>query len=349
MRILVYGAGNIGQLYAARLAGAGHDVALLARGARLAELSEHGIRLEDASDGRRTTQFVKTVGSLEPGDAYDLAIVALPGSAVASVLPVLAANRGTPSVLFFGNSVAGPDRPLDALGGHRVLFGFPGAAAVRRGDALRYVILPARQQPTTVGEVDGRRSARVQAIAAAIESAGFPVAISKHIDAWLKTHAAEILPTAAALYACGLDVDRFARTRDGLLLMLRAVREGHRVLAAGGIPVTPGSHRIFSILPEPLLLPLIRRAITDETASIQIGHAGAARDEMKTLDAGLREMARSAGIETPAMDRLRAYLDAGTPPLADGSREIAPSRHALMVIVGALLAIALGLALVTPV
>ncbi len=45
MKILIYGAGNIGSLYAAKLKDAGHDVTILARGARLREIREHGILL----------------------------------------------------------------------------------------------------------------------------------------------------------------------------------------------------------------------------------------------------------------------------------------------------------------
>ena len=43
MQILVYGAGPLGSLFAARLRAAGHDVSILARGQRLAELHEYGI------------------------------------------------------------------------------------------------------------------------------------------------------------------------------------------------------------------------------------------------------------------------------------------------------------------
>ena len=46
-RVLVYGAGVQGGLYAARLHQAGLDVSLLARGRRLADLREHGIVLEN--------------------------------------------------------------------------------------------------------------------------------------------------------------------------------------------------------------------------------------------------------------------------------------------------------------
>ena len=45
MKILVYGAGNLGSLYAAKLKDAGHDVTILARGKRLHSIREHGILL----------------------------------------------------------------------------------------------------------------------------------------------------------------------------------------------------------------------------------------------------------------------------------------------------------------
>jgi 2-dehydropantoate 2-reductase len=47
MRILVYPAGVQGSLYGARLKEAGQDVAILARGKRLAELRARGVILVD--------------------------------------------------------------------------------------------------------------------------------------------------------------------------------------------------------------------------------------------------------------------------------------------------------------
>jgi hypothetical protein len=52
MNILVYGAGVLGSLYAARLRSAGHRVSLLARGRRLADLRRYGLALENAITGR---------------------------------------------------------------------------------------------------------------------------------------------------------------------------------------------------------------------------------------------------------------------------------------------------------
>ena len=56
MKILVYGAGNIGSLYAAKLKNAGNDVAILATGKRLSEIRERGILLQDFLSGDETWQ-----------------------------------------------------------------------------------------------------------------------------------------------------------------------------------------------------------------------------------------------------------------------------------------------------
>lgn len=221
MRILVYDAGNIGSLYAALLSDAGHEVSILARGKRLATIAEVGIELEDFATGKRTTARPKVVERLELNDVYDLILVAIGREHVSEVLPVLAANR-SPSVLFLGNNPAGPKALVDALGADRVLLGFPGAAGVPGDRGIRYLILKKADQPTTIGELDGSSSPRLRAIASALESAGFPVAICDQMDAWLKTHAAEILPTAYALYMAAGDAQRLARTRDALVLMIRS-------------------------------------------------------------------------------------------------------------------------------
>lgn len=47
MNILMYGAGVLGSLYAARLQEADQHVSLLARGQRFQDLRDHGIVLED--------------------------------------------------------------------------------------------------------------------------------------------------------------------------------------------------------------------------------------------------------------------------------------------------------------
>ncbi len=140
------------------------------------------------------------------------------------------------------------------------------------------------------------------------------------MDAWLKTHVAEISPTANALYMAGSDIDGLKRNRKALVLMIRAIREGHRVLSALGIPITPSSHKIFRWIPGFLFVVIARRKLAEKAWSIKVGHVATAREEMATIANEFRELARQSGVATPAIDQLRSYLDA-TNPSADSHRD----------------------------
>jgi 2-dehydropantoate 2-reductase len=85
MRIIVFGAGAIGGTIAARLALAGEEVAVVARGAHLATVIERGL-LYEAPDGSRTPIRLEAAErGLAPGDAVlvTLKSYALPGAAPA--------------------------------------------------------------------------------------------------------------------------------------------------------------------------------------------------------------------------------------------------------------------------
>src|SRR4051794_12442517 len=107
MKILVYGAGVIGSVYAVRLQEAGHRVSLLARGQRAELLRTHGIQLENSVNGRKTTTQVPIVEQLAPTDNYDVVLVTVRLDQLNAVLPILAANTQVPTLLFLLSNPAG--------------------------------------------------------------------------------------------------------------------------------------------------------------------------------------------------------------------------------------------------
>jgi len=314
MRILVYGAGVLGSLYAAGLQEAGHDVTMLARGQRLADLHQHGLVLEDDATGQQRCVDVGIIHQLLPEDAFDFVLVVVRKNQIPAVLPALAANHATPNVLFLVNNAAGPQTLVDALGRERVLLGFPGAGGARVGQVSRYSRGDGTAQPPTLGELDGQLTPRLQAIARALEAAGFPVAICPNMDAWLKTHVAIVSPIANALYLAGGDNYRLAHTRDGLVILARAIREGLRVLRALHIPILPPLWRLLPWIPEPLMVLQLQRILDSPRAELVMArHANAARDEMQTLADEFQALAQVSGVPTPNIDRLRLYLDPAFP------------------------------------
>lgn len=323
MRILVYGAGIIGSLYAARLYDVGHEVYLLARGRRHDELREHGVVLESFTTGERSVHDVRVVEELKPDDHYDLVIVSMQRNQALDALPALALNTVVPSYLFMGNNAGGPDAYVRALGADRVLMGFPGAGGLWDGYVVKYVAGKNGTMPTEVGELGGGVTPRLQRIAEAFASAGAPVAFNDDIDAYLKCHAALVVPLVGGIYASGEDNYRLARTRDALIMVIRALKEEIRAMGALGIRLSPPRLNLVRYLPEPLLLAAMGGPLSSREAEMGVaGHARAARGEMTHLLGELRALNGEAGVETPWMDRLAVFFDQSSPPLREGSSEL---------------------------
>ena len=327
MKILVYGAGPLGSLFAARLHEADHAVSLLARGQRLSDLREHGIVLVDTQTGLETVARPRIVEQLNPQDAYDLVLVIMRKNRAREILPILAANQHTPNILFLMNNAAGPGELVQALGAERVLMGFPMAAGYRRGYVVHYMLgaKPGKKAMIPIGEVNGSITPRLQEMKHILASMdGFDAELRSDMDAWLKTHVALLMPSLApAMRAAGRDNVRMAHTRDAIVLAVRAIREGYRVLRALGYPIVPESARIFERLPEPIVVWGAQKRLADPRMRIaMLEHGEAAQDEIKHLADEFNVLKRQTTIPTPAMDRLYAYFDPATPPLPEGSAEL---------------------------
>jgi ketopantoate reductase len=332
MKILVYGAGPLGSLFAAKLLEAGHEVSLLARGQRLADLREHGIVLVEYQTDIQSVAQPQIVAQLDPEYAYDLVLVIMRKNRALEILPVLAVSQHTPNILFLMNNAAGPEKLVEALGAQRVLLGFPMAAGYRRGHVIHYLIgaQPGKDALIPIGEVDGRITPRLQEVGRILASMpGFDVELRTDMDAWLKTHVALLMPSLApAMRAAGRDNVRMAHTRDAIVLAIRAMREGFSVLRALGYPIVPRSIGKFERLPEPILVWGFQKRLVDPQIRVaMLEHAEAAQDEIKYLADEFIALKRQTSIPTPAMDHLYAYFDPGARPMPEGSAWIPMDWH----------------------
>ena len=327
MKILIYGAGPLGSFLAAHLLEAGQDVSLLARGQRLADLREHGIVLVDTETSKETVSHPKIVDRLGPEDAYDLVMVVMRKNRALEILPALAANKPTPTILFLMNNAAGPDALVQALGKDRVMMGFPMAAGYRRGHIVHYLFggTPDKPVKIPIGEADGRILPRTREVAAVFDGMeGFAADIRSDMDAWLKTHVALLMPSLApAMRAAGRDNVRMGRTRDAVVLAVRAIREGFAVVRKLGYPIVPPSIHQMEWIPEPILVWYLQKLLPHpRMRTAMLEHADAAQDEIRHLAQEFDALIARAGIPTPVIDGLRKYFDPDTPPLPDGSAEI---------------------------
>ena len=155
MRILVFGAGPLGSVLAARLHQGGRDVTLLARGERLVQLRQHGVTLKSWTSKEEETVQVPLVEKLDSKNYFDLVLVVMRKNKALEALPILAANCSA-NFLFLMNSAAGPEALIDALGKERVLTGFAGIAGFMEEHKVVYINAEAeRTAEILLGEPDG--------------------------------------------------------------------------------------------------------------------------------------------------------------------------------------------------
>lgn len=310
MRILVFGAGVIGSVYAASLIQAGHQVVLLARGSRLADLQAGGLILEEAESGQQSVRPVTAVATADPDDRYDLVLVAVRSDQLASALPVLTGMRDGSPVLVFGNTGGRHRQLIDALG-DRVLFGFPAVGGVRSGPVIRYVRIA--QQQTMLGEPTGATTRRVQDLQAVMAGAGFPTTVSANITGWLLGHVAFVVPIAYALYRTGTDGSALATDPKLLRWMVRATRQAFRALTAHGDAELPANLRMLYLrLPTAFAVRYWRGVFAGPRGELWFGaHTRAAPQEMKSLADELQAAVLRTGRPTPDLTTLLA----GGPPV----------------------------------
>ena len=320
MKICVFGAGAIGGYMGAKLSQAGADVSLVARGPHLAAMREKGLTL---IEGAETTN-VAVSASDDPADLgpQDYVIVTLKAHSVPPVVPKMQPLIGPGTTIVSGvngvpwwyfHKIGGP------LEGTRLESVDPGNAqweGFGPDRVLGCVVYPAAEvsEPGTVkhiegnrfslGEPDGSKSERAQALSKALGAAGLkaPVRPKLRDEIWVKLWGNLSFNPISALTHATLDVlctdpGTRAVARD-MMLEAQAIAEALGVKfpidvdrrIKGGAEV--GAHR---------------------TSMLQDLDAGRPM-EIDALVASVQELGRIVEIPTPTIDtvlglvRLRARV-----------------------------------------
>jgi 2-dehydropantoate 2-reductase len=223
VRICIFGAGAIGGYMAVELAGANHEVSVVARGAHLHAIRERGLTLR--IEGRE--KVARLAASADPGDfgVQDLVVCALKAHQAYASAPafapllgdetaVLTAMNGIPWWYFYRaggafdgrrlRSVDPDDRQWRAIGPERAIGCVvePACEVVEPG-----VIEHHRFKRFILGEPDGARSARVERLSAALIEAGFEAPVRDDIrwNIWLKLWGNVCFNPISALTGASID------------------------------------------------------------------------------------------------------------------------------------------------
>ncbi|MEM5436172.1 2-dehydropantoate 2-reductase [Paraburkholderia diazotrophica] len=310
MKACIYGAGAIGGWMGVKLAQAGCHVSVVARGATLDALREHGLRLVENGD----THAVKVQASERPEalGTQDLVIVAVKAPGMADVArhigPLLGANtmvltamNGVPWWFcdglqgeFAGARLASvdPDGSIAAaIPAERTLgcvvhascrVDAPGIVAHHQGRGL------------IVGEATGRASERVTSLVELLRNAGFDATASDQIqrDVWYKLWGNMTMNPVSAITGATTDKilgDPFARD-----FVTRVMLEAKEIGARFGIPIDQAPEDRHAVT---LKLGAMR------TSMLQDVEAGKAV-ELDALVGAVCELGALTGVETPYANAL---------------------------------------------
>jgi 2-dehydropantoate 2-reductase len=318
MRVCVVGAGGIGATLGARLALAGHEVGLVARGAHLAALQEQGLRFIDEAAGAE--HKLRLRASAEPAElgAQDVVFLALKahdiGPMLERVAPLLGphtsvvpAINGLPWWYFHGVGGANEGRVVRALDPAGTMF-----AALDPDRLLGCVVHVAAEvrSPGTVhhtggqrlilGEPRGGSSARLERVAALLAQAGFEAEATSDIRlaVWTKLVGNLSFNPVAAL--TGYRMDQLCAD-EGVVEVIRAsMLEAMAVAEHLGvrIPMTPEAR-----------IELARQLGAARISMMQDLEAGR-RLELGPIVEAVMELAQDAGLAMPVTRHVHALTRA---------------------------------------
>jgi 2-dehydropantoate 2-reductase len=312
-KICVFGAGAVGGYIAARLARAGLDVAVVARGPQLAAIKKNGLRLIDA-DGDFTVQVTATNDPAELG-AQDLVISTVKAQMLgdaalhmqpllAKETPVVCAVNGIPWWYFHGLSGDAESR-LPRLDPQGLLWRHIGAGRVL-GCVIRSpneIVEPGVVKNNTknnqfrIGELDGTLSPRLQAVTEALATGlpGTSATTDIRADIWNK-----LLINIPSSLLSALTISRsFELFRDpGVLdIYCRIADETCQVAAKYGV------HMHFDVDAQ------AKHAESNRHPPSMLQDLIAGRPlELDAQALAIQDLARQADVPTPALDMTIALL-----------------------------------------
>ena len=185
MRMLVVGAGATGGYFGGRLVQAGRDVTFLVRPGRASELRSNGLQI--VSPRGNVTLQPRLVSANAVERTYDVVLLTVKGFALEAALDDIAPAIGRDTMIL---PVLNGMRQVDLLEAHfgkRNVIGGVCKVATTLDDRGRIIQL-AGFQDLSYGEMDGTASARVIALDAFMQGAGFDVRLSPAIarEMWEK-------------------------------------------------------------------------------------------------------------------------------------------------------------------
>jgi 2-dehydropantoate 2-reductase len=236
MRILIVGAGAVGGYFGARLAQAGRDVTFLVRPKRAEQIQAQGLRILSPKYGDFTAR-PKTITAAQIRSAYDIILLSVKGYDLTAAIHDFAPAVGPQTVIIpVLNGMRHMDQLTARFGQDAVLGGVCYVAT--EVDSQGRIIQLADFQSLDYGELDGKKTSRIEAVHQFFQGAGFDTDVSADIlhEMWEKW----IFLASLGAITCLLrgNIGEIAAVPGGTDLSLSALRECAAIAGASGYPLS---------------------------------------------------------------------------------------------------------------
>ena len=281
MRILIYGAGVIGSLYAALFAEAGYDTSVYARGKRLEFLKKNGLLYKKNQNIKRAETTI--LGALSDNDAYDFVLLTVRENQLYEALAELKNNKSD-TIVTMVNSLDSYKKWEEIVGTGRILPAFPGAGGSINDDGILDAALTPRMiQPTTFAEISGNKSERTKQFSEILRHAHIPYQEVKDMHMWQLCHLAMVVPIADAYYEADCP-ERAGRDWKIMKKTAERLKRNFIFLRKQDGKLSPWKMNIFCFLPlQILMVTLVATFRSRFGDKFMYQHAMKAPDEMKEL------------------------------------------------------------------
>jgi 2-dehydropantoate 2-reductase len=298
VRILIVGAGSTGGYFGARLVQAGRDVTFLVRPARAAALRETGLQI--VSPLGNFGVVPKLALASEVDQPFDIVLVTVKAFALPGAIGDFAAAVGPDTLILpVLNGMKHIDDLQARFGAERVAGGVCRVSTTL--DAQGRIVHLAPLHELVYGELDGRSSARIEALHAFMSDAGF--------DGQLSTHIAQDLWDKWILLATLGGICTLARGNVGEICASAGGREFVDAFLAEAVAVATTA----GFAPRPQALEFIVGVLTAAgsplTSSMYRDLMAGDRVEADQILGDLRARARCAGVSTPLISAAFIQLD----------------------------------------
>ncbi len=280
MKLLVYGAGVIGSLYAALFAQAGYNTSVYARGRRLAVLQTKGLLYQEGDQIKRAN--VSVLSALRDDDKYDFIFLTVREEQLYQALAELKTNQ-SPCIVTMVNSLDDYKKWEEICGNGRILPAFPGAGGGIQDDVLNGALTPWLVQPTTFAEISGEKTARTVQLSKIFQKAHIPYQEVKDMHIWQLCHLAMVVPLADAYYEAE-NPEEAGKEQKLMRKTAYRLKRNFQLLKKDLGTLSPGKMNLFPIAPLPLLTALLSAVYESEFGNrFMYQHAVKAPDEMRRL------------------------------------------------------------------